>query len=704
MAFLLPIVGFAIGGPWGALIGGFLQQIFFPPEGPKGPRLNELNVQRSTVGAPVQIRYGTAAGAGNIIWSGGLIEIKHEDEQGGFLGIGGVTTTSYTYSVDFAVGICEGEDGSPCQPAGIRRLWAGSDLIYDASDDATLIARYGDTPETTEFIAGLRAMSAQLDFVFYDGSADQLPDPTIESYEIAGTVPAFRGLAYVVFNDFQLEKYGNQIPNIRIETYSGTPTECGLYSAGSLYQWEFENDYNTNDPRNPLNNHLYHPGDTGMQPCSYTLAAAVAQKTANWNGRPWLISEAFGRNYGDNPYIQGWATSTTPNDMRPCDAVPANGDYVVVAIRVNSIHGLPSDRYDCSGAGGPALPPNTEPEGDTECHQILEYQAQSLHGTGSANFSGWYALGDDGVDPAELFEGITSSQGVNGTGECLPPEPIQQWKLLDQEILVERTIQPPDPCAYGTPLAGAPGYCVINGQITQGITWTQVSGTFKVLQRYAETGSLGVVTKYPIGPALRSDDPSYNDQAYWEGAYAQALADGAMLNAATPMPGDWVYGVDYPETQSTAYFSECDTVDTACVPMAIIAADICRRCGLRTDTSTQIDVSGLTSCVPGYIIGRQMSGREALGPLRMFGLWDATESQGLLRFVERGAAIVESLTADDLGAHENGSQAPTAVEVSRVQEKDLPRRLRLHFANFLHDHEVSEQAASRISTEAIDEV
>ena len=57
-----------------------------------------------------------------------------------------------------------------------------------------------------------------------------------------------------------------------------------------------------------------------------------------------------------------------------------------------------------------------------------------------------------------------------------------------------------------------------------------------------------------------------------------------------------------------------------------------------------------------------------------------------------------------LGAHENGSQAPTAVEVSRVQEKDLPRRLRLHFANFEHDHEASEQSASRISTEAIDEL
>ena len=99
-----------------------------------------------------------------------------------------------------------------------------------------------------------------------------------------------------------------------------------------------------------------------------------------------------------------------------------------------------------------------------------------------------------------------------------------------------------------------------------------------------------------------------------------------------------------------------------------------------------------------------MSARDALGPLRMFGLWDAVESDALLKFVERGHALVASLTEDDLGAHEAGAQAPPAMEVARVQEKELPRRVRLHFANFLHDHEASEQSASRLATEAVDEL
>ena len=222
----LTIIGGIFFGPVGALVGGILGQILFPAPGVKGPRIDELNVQTSTVGAPVQLRYGTCKGAGNIIWSGGLIETKHEDEQGGFLGIGGQKVTNYTYSASFAIGICDGEDGSPAQPAGIRRMWAGPDLIYDASDDASLTERLNLTEILTnivEVIAGIRAMSAQLSFTFYDGSDDQLPDPTIESYETAGTVPAFRGLAYVVFDDFQLAKYSNQIPPIIIETYSGAP-------------------------------------------------------------------------------------------------------------------------------------------------------------------------------------------------------------------------------------------------------------------------------------------------------------------------------------------------------------------------------------------------------------------------------------------------------------------------------------------------
>jgi len=655
-------------GPVGAIVGGILGDILFPPEDIEGPRLNELNVQRSTVGAPISIVYGTAALAGNVIWSGGLIETKHSDEVGGFFGIGGQEVNSYTYSVDIAIGICEG----PIQ--GIRRIWADADLIYDASDDETLaerLIRLVSSGELAEMLLGIRAMSAQLNFDLYLGTEDQLPDPTIQSYENVGyavnVVPAYRGLAYIVFPNFQLEKWGNRIPNFRFEvTTSGTPTECGIYSPGQLLPW---NDGLTRDPRSDEGVYEY-----GGSPWVSTLQVAIENTNPDLN---------------DN--IIGWSTETdATQSFPPCVGIGTENVVLYLMLNVLEVGTITCD-----------IPP-IDADGSFICGSVQSFagECSAIYWQGRyvGDVSASQAHGFWGVEvpgdctESDLFSGYTQP----GTFGCVSGKFIQY--LTDTPIAIRRSTQPPDPCALGTPLVGAPGYCVVGGQVVQGITWTTVSGTFHVLQEYAQSGPFGVVTAYPVGPAVISTDPLYNDQDYWEAAYAQALADGK------PIAPGLVYGVDYPQTQSFAYFSECDTLDTACVPMALIVADLCRRAGLRTDTATQIDVSDLTSCVDGYIVGRQMSAREAMGPLRLFGLWDAVESDAILRFVERGHALVASLTDDDLGAHEAGSEPPSKVVTSRVQEKDLPRRLRLHFANFLHDHEPSEQSASRITTEAIEEL
>ncbi len=52
---------------------------------------------------------------------------------------------------------------------------------------------------------------------FYPGSETQLPDPLIEAKQGAGNAPAFRGLAYVVFERLPLDTYGNRIPLMQFE-------------------------------------------------------------------------------------------------------------------------------------------------------------------------------------------------------------------------------------------------------------------------------------------------------------------------------------------------------------------------------------------------------------------------------------------------------------------------------------------------------
>ncbi|MCV3271127.1 baseplate multidomain protein megatron [Roseobacter sinensis] len=133
--------------------------------------------------------YGRMRLGGQVIWASDFAETVSVSGGGG----GGkgapsppqtqTQTRSYSYSVNLAVAICEGEI------TRIGRIWANGEEI--APDD--------------------------LNMRVYKGAADQLPDPVIEAIEGAGTVPAYRGTAYVVFENLQLERFGNRIPQFSFE-------------------------------------------------------------------------------------------------------------------------------------------------------------------------------------------------------------------------------------------------------------------------------------------------------------------------------------------------------------------------------------------------------------------------------------------------------------------------------------------------------
>ncbi|TAE80493.1 MAG: hypothetical protein EAZ74_01850 [Alphaproteobacteria bacterium] len=191
------VVGSAIGGPIGGMIGatigsqvgGVIDNAIFgtPTRYVEGRRLHDLSVQVSTYGAFIPSIYGTMRVAGNVIWSRPIKEISAVSTQssGGKGGGGGVQTqsTSYHYSVTLAIALCSGVIES------ITRAWADAQLL--------------DLSQGT--------------YRIYHGTEDQLPDPIIEAFEGVGTTPAYRGLAYVVIEDFPLADYGNRIPNFTFE-------------------------------------------------------------------------------------------------------------------------------------------------------------------------------------------------------------------------------------------------------------------------------------------------------------------------------------------------------------------------------------------------------------------------------------------------------------------------------------------------------
>jgi len=198
---VLSVVGQVIGGPIGSAIGAFIgQQIdaeIFKPKGREGPRLADLKVQASTYGQQIPQLFGTMRVAGSVIWATDLIERR--EKHGG--GKGRPSTTEYSYSVSLAVAL----SSRPIR--AIRRIWADGDLLRGTSG----------------------TFRERCTFRWYDGGEDQPVDPLIASALGIGSASAFRGLAYVVFEELELARFGNRIPalNFEVEADAG-PVDAGL--------------------------------------------------------------------------------------------------------------------------------------------------------------------------------------------------------------------------------------------------------------------------------------------------------------------------------------------------------------------------------------------------------------------------------------------------------------------------------------------
>ena len=213
----------------GATLGGMVGGLIDPPKGPKieGPRINDLNVQTATYGAQIPIIKGTVATFGNIFWveNNQIKETKKTESQGG-KGGGGQETTTYSYSATFALGVCLG----PVD--GIRRIWCSGKLIFDSGANnlsgIMASALLGGVVNPVSFTKGARPEAAGGGGItFYNGGPDQQPDPRMQAALGVANTPAYRGLAYLVFEDFQLADFGNTLmgAQFKIEVVETASTE-----------------------------------------------------------------------------------------------------------------------------------------------------------------------------------------------------------------------------------------------------------------------------------------------------------------------------------------------------------------------------------------------------------------------------------------------------------------------------------------------
>lgn len=182
----------AIGQAVGATIGRSIDQRLMGGLSPvkrEGPRLDNLDVMTSQEGAPLPEINGRAGIAGEVIWAAKLKETARtkKDKVGSGKNKQTVKTKIYSYSASFAISLGEGP------VAHYGRVWANGKLI------------------------DLSNMVAEGRVRFYHGTETQQPDPLIDAIE--GGAPAYRGTAYIVFEDLPLDEFGNQVPQIKVEVF-----------------------------------------------------------------------------------------------------------------------------------------------------------------------------------------------------------------------------------------------------------------------------------------------------------------------------------------------------------------------------------------------------------------------------------------------------------------------------------------------------
>ena len=218
---VLSTVGDAVGTAFGGPVGGAIGRIVGAFAGAsldkalagsgqtarhvQGPHLADVAGLTSTEGDPIPRVYGRARIGGTLIWATRPLEVANTTVQRAASpskGSGGAktVTTTYAYSANLAVGLCEGPI------AFVRRIWAD----------------------------GVEIDQSRITLRVHPGGADQEADPLIVAKEGGQNAPAYRGLAYVVFEGLPLGDYGNRIPQFTFEVIRPVNGLCGLVRAIDL--------------------------------------------------------------------------------------------------------------------------------------------------------------------------------------------------------------------------------------------------------------------------------------------------------------------------------------------------------------------------------------------------------------------------------------------------------------------------------------
>lgn len=636
-------IGFFLGGPMGAMqgasigmaAGGYLD----PPKGPtqSGPRLSDTSQQTSTYGATIPRVYGTIGVMGNIFWleHNKLKEVVKKKKSGGKGGGSSAEIKTYTYYGTFAVGLCEGPI------AGVRRIWVGPDLVYDAGSD-----------DLETIIASNQASSK---FTIYLGTADQQPDPRMQAEMGVANCPAYRGLAYVVVKDLLLTKYGNSIQAapIKVEVLRNAAAVDTLLSgampASAPWKGLAWNGYI----------HVATRGAQGLATSfdGLTWAASSAPVAGNWGpiaydaGVFCMLAPAQGLS-AISKDGRTWKVGTLPG-LNQWALITRAGDYWI-ATAENGIFSLSWDG--------------------------LVWGAISS----TLSASQWRAAASDGSETL-LISSFGPSNSTPRTARSADGITWAEATLSDVGALWFGLV-------YTGALYVAVGYDEFAGGAAlghwatspDGITWTYgrmpVAAFFSGIA-YGDGQLLAVGYQNSTGVLCASTD----------GATWRVVSYLPDFLAHTPTHNGGRFTVTAVNS-SAAYTVKLAAQAITAQALSTVIADECSRSGLLSPTD--VDTAALIDTVTGFRVAQIGSIRASIEPLQGAFPFDMIQSGYKIKGVKRGQAAIATIDAGLLGADKQLRQ-------TREMDTQLPTKIVASYLDGARNYDTNQQFWERPSSGAV---
>lgn len=688
--------GGPIGGQMGYMAGSMIGNMIDPPKGThaEGPKLDDLTSQTVSYGTVLGTVYARYLRAGNVFWAKDKVEHAVNTETGGGKGGGSPvnTATNYVYTQSFAIGI------NDLEISGIKTIRANTKLIWTSDENAE---------------AGSKLTSAEISgyFKIYNGTETQLPDDTMEALDGVGNVPAYRGVAYVVFTDFPLTKFGNTIPTLQFEVI-GKGNGESKQGTEIITVYNLTGGYITSQlgenagSRGEYFRNRFFSNNLIFSDSKFT-ARNLPQIKNSLNYKSEMYSTQFyvdsNRYYGPYSY-----------DLRFED-IKFNFDFEIAKI------------YEFERMSG-----MWEVVRNPPCHsfsQTSEYERAIFASMGqleNSNFSLY-------INSSMIDKPFNGSSGYSEFRKSILS--IGDTKITspgDSIFYAIDNIFPSGKFFKGACVSQDQTFAYIFYSDSDYLTLSDVSYAKIVLDdNKAKIIEEGIFEEqfYFCGMSVsnvdfdslgvnNSERYSYcasDNKFLWligRGSNASIFEiDGKVLkrkgsvNTARTQSNICFYaqnGLLYVNDDvGSGIFSANKTMSVDKIYLDSVVKDQFERAGLN---ESQFDVSEISSIeIDGYMVGSRSSARANIEPLCNAYFFDVIESDGKLKTRIRGRDVVANITKDDLIIeNESSGESRSAFTFKQIQETSIPKEVQVAHINIDSDYAVGMQYARRIDTASTD--